>query len=187
MGLEYGSPAARKFITNIGLVTSDGPWGPNIMAAEWTYQISYDPGLIAVFPRPSRATAENIKKTKEFGVSIAAVNQNVISSISGGNTGKEIDKIAVLKEMGFEFYPAKKIKVLMVRGAAANIECKLVKTVPLGDHVMFVGEALEASSTEKESMAYHGGKYYRLGKQVKKPQQEVLDKIREVLERHIKN
>ncbi|MBI4016016.1 MAG: flavin reductase family protein [Candidatus Aenigmarchaeota archaeon] len=186
MGLEYGSPAARKFITTIGLITSDGPWGPNIMAAEWTHHISYNPGLIAVFPRPSRATTENIKKTKVFGVNIAAIDQNVISSIAGGNTGKEIDKIAVLKELGFEFYPAKKIKVLMVKGAAANIECKLVKTVKLGDHTMFVGKALEVSSIEKESIAYNGGKYYRLGEKIEKPPQEVLDKIAITLERHKK-
>ncbi len=187
MGLEYGSPAARKFITNVGLITSDGPWGPNIMAAEWTHQISYDPGLIAVFPKPSRATAENIQKTKVFGVSIAAVDQNVISSIAGGKTGKEVDKIAALRELGFEFYPAKKIKVLMVKGAAANIECKLVKSIKLGDHVMFVGGALEVSASEKEAIAYHGGKYFELGGRIEKPPQEVMDKIERVLHKHKKS
>ena len=37
-----------QFLTNVGLITSDGPYGPNVMAAEWTHHISYSPGLIAV-------------------------------------------------------------------------------------------------------------------------------------------
>ena len=47
--LKSKSEGANKFITNVGLITSTGPHGHNIMAAEWTFQISYDPGYISVF------------------------------------------------------------------------------------------------------------------------------------------
>jgi flavin reductase (DIM6/NTAB) family NADH-FMN oxidoreductase RutF len=47
MDLLWNDRRTRQFVTNVGLITSDGPLGPNIMAAEWTHHISYSPSLIA--------------------------------------------------------------------------------------------------------------------------------------------
>ena len=48
MELPWNDPRTNKFATSIGLITSDGPLGANIMACEWTHHLSYNPGLIAV-------------------------------------------------------------------------------------------------------------------------------------------
>ncbi|MBI2110294.1 hypothetical protein HYT51_00760, partial [Candidatus Woesearchaeota archaeon] len=45
--LPWGDPRTIKFVTNVGLITSTGPHGDNVMSAEWTHQVSYSPGLIA--------------------------------------------------------------------------------------------------------------------------------------------
>src|SRR3989344_5054157 len=66
MDLPWGDPRSIQFITNVGLITSDGPNGPDIMSSEWTHHISYNPGLIAVCIRPGGATHENIRSSKEF-------------------------------------------------------------------------------------------------------------------------
>src|SRR3990167_3230647 len=145
MDLPWGNEKTTKFVTNVGLITSNGPYGYNIMAAEWTHQISYSPGLIMVNIGFDKATEENIKAGKEFGVSLAAEDQNVVSSVAGGSSGREVDKIAVLKELGVEFYKGKKINALMVKGASLNMECKLVESIKLGDHMAFVGEGGERS------------------------------------------
>jgi hypothetical protein len=45
-------------------------------------------------------------------------DQNVVCSVAGKYSGKETDKISLLKEAGLVvFYTAKSINVLMVRGA----------------------------------------------------------------------
>jgi len=186
MDLPWGSDESEQFITNVGLITSDGPHGPNVMSAEWTHHISYSPGLIAVCVGFNRATYENIKKTKEFGVNICSTEQSVMASISGNYSGKETDKITALKELGLKFYKAKKIKPPMIEGAALNAECKLFKEIPLGDHVMFVGEVVHASASGKEPLAYHKGKYWLMDKNVKKPSEEERAKIREIVEKHRK-
>ena len=36
----------------------------------------------------------------------------------------------------------------MIRGAAMNAECKLLKQEEIGDHIMFVGEVTEISADE---------------------------------------
>lgn len=186
MNIEHGSEVAGKFVTNVGLVTSTGPHGDNIMAAEWTYHVSYEPGLVVISIRPRRATYDNIMKTKEFGVSICADDQNILSSIAGGSSGRAVDKIKVLKNLGFKFCKAKKIKSLMVKDAAANIECKVVRKITVGDHILFVGEAVETSTTDKRPMIYSSGKYWKFGEQIQKPHQEFLDNIDKLIEKHKK-
>jgi len=186
MDMPWGSPESRKFVTNVGLITSNGPHGHNVMAAEWTHHVSYEPGLIMINIGHDKATASNIKKSKEFGINIAAIDQNVISSVSGGSSGNDVDKIKVLKEMGVEFYKAKKINALMLEGAVLNVECKLMKTIELGDHTAFVGEALDIKSSENQPLIYTGGKYFHLGDQVEKTSQDFRDKISKIVEKHKK-
>lgn len=183
MDLSWGSGPANQFVTNVGLITSHGPHGHNVMACEWTHQVSYSPGLIAVCINPKDATHDNIAATKEFGVSLCADDQNVPSSVAGGSTGRTHDKIAALKELGYEFFPGAKTKVLLVKGAALNVECKLMQAIPLGDHTMFVGEAVAVHPVPGLTpLAYHNQKYWRLGTPIQKPAPPELDRIRRVVD-----
>ncbi|MDP3742615.1 MAG: flavin reductase family protein [Candidatus Micrarchaeota archaeon] len=185
MNLAWGDSRTNPFITNVGLVTSNGSYGENVMSAEWTHYVSYAPAYIVVNIKPIAATADNIIESKEFGVSLASINQNVFASVAGMNSGKNVDKIAALKELGFEFYAAKKINAPMVKNAAMNAECKLVKYEPLGDRFMFVGEIVEITASETdESLAYHDGKYYELGKNIRKSSEEEFVRISEVVKKH---
>jgi flavin reductase (DIM6/NTAB) family NADH-FMN oxidoreductase RutF len=187
LDLPWNDERSNKFITNVGLITSDGPFGPNVMACEWTHHISYNPGLIAVCISPDDATHENIKQSKEFGVNLCSTDQSVLSSVAGGYTGSNYDKIDALKELGFEFYKAKRIETIMIKGAAVNIECILSKEISLGDHTTFVGEVIEASNNpDKVPLAYYGGRYFIMNTNVEKPSYEQREKIRKVVEKYKK-
>lgn len=188
MDLPWGDERTKQFVTNIGLITSYGPFGHNVMACEWTHHISYSPGLIAVCIRPTDATHANIHETKEFGVNIASTEQAGMSSIAGNYTGREFDKIKALEELGFNFYKGAKIKTLMVKDAALNAECKLFKEITLGDHTMFVGEVVEASLTQgKEPLAYHQTKYGTVAFSIPKPSEEERNRIAQIVGKHKKN
>ena len=163
-------------MTNVGLITTDGPYGPNVMAAEWTHHVSYGPTLIAINVRGDDATAENITHSKEFGVNLAADDQNIL------------DKIGLFKELGVIIYKAKSIKTLMIRGAAMNAECKLVKQEDLGDHVMFIGEVTEISADENvKPLVYHNGKYWRLddNNKIPRPSQELLERVEQITKKYV--
>ena len=184
MDMAYGSEQAGKFVKNVGLVTTRGAFGDDIMACEWTYQVSYSPGQIAVCIGRGKMTSQNINSSKEFGVSLAAEDQLDASAVSGGSKGDDVDKIAVLQELGFKFSQAKKIKALLLEGAALTAECKLVNTVELPTHTMFIGEVLEVSVSPKQAVAYQIGKYFKLGAQMPKPSDEHREKIKSVIEKH---
>jgi flavin reductase (DIM6/NTAB) family NADH-FMN oxidoreductase RutF len=185
--IPYGSDTTHKFVTNVGLITSNGPQGHNIMSAEWTHMMSYKPGMIAILLGKGKTTEDNIKETKEFGVNIAAADQNIITSVAGNSHGRDVDKISALKELGFEFYNAEKIDVLMVKGAALNAECKVIKVVETGDHTMYLGEVVAVKSNEKEPLAYYKGKYWKLTDKIEKPSEEKLNEINKIVEKHRKN
>lgn len=187
MDIPWGSDIANRFITNVGLVTSNGIHGHNIMACEWAYQLSYKPALIGVIVNPRHATHDNIKETKEFGVCIASIHQGVLSSISGKETGRKYDKIKVAEELGFTFSPAQTINVLMCDGAAANLECKLFREISLGDHTLFVGEVVEGNfNATVRPLAHHAGKYWDMTSMLEKPTAELREKIKALFEKHNK-
>jgi len=152
----------RYFTTGISLVTSFGPHGQNIMAAEWTMQISYTPMLIAIFVHEGNPTFENIKKTKEFGINVASEDQTMSVNIAGGYSRTEINKLKI--KDAFYTLPSRKISVPMIAGCTINAECKLVTMRKIGDHVMIVGKVVEISHNEtKKPLLYHLGRYFRIG------------------------
>lgn len=193
MDLPWGDARTGKFSTGVGLITTNGPHGYNIMACEWTHQLSYSPGIIAICigvrkGAPEKATLENIRKTGFFGVSLAAVDQNVLSSVAGGSSGRDVDKIAVLKELGFNFFKAKKIDVFLVEGSAMQAECKLVFQKTFGNHILFAGEVVELyPANEKKPLVYHNTKYSAPGAFIPKPGAEELERIKKIVEKHRKH
>ncbi|MDD4319708.1 MAG: flavin reductase family protein [Candidatus Peribacteraceae bacterium] len=185
MDLPYGTPASMTFVTNLGLITTDGPLGANVSTIEWTHLVSYTPGLIAVCVDPPDANHENIEAIKEFGVSLAAADQNVLASLAGNTKGRKIDKIGFLRELGFSFVPSTQIKPPLVEGAIAQYECKLLQQIKPGNRTVFIGEVLVANVfPDKEPLAYHQRKFWKLGEQVHKPGKEELEKQAEVMEKY---
>ena len=187
MDIPWGSDIANRFITNVGLVMSNGIHGHNIMACEWTYQLSYRPALVGAIINPRHATHDNIKESKEFGICIASTHQGVLSSVSGKETGRNYDKIKVAEELGFTFSKAKTINVLMADGAASNLECKLLQEISIGDHTLFVGEVIEGSINASEKpLAHHAGKYWDMTSTLEKPKPELIEKVKLLFEKHCK-
>ncbi len=38
MDLPCGDERSNKFITNVGLITTDGPFGPDVMTFQWMHR-----------------------------------------------------------------------------------------------------------------------------------------------------
>ncbi len=160
MDLPWGDKRNEKFATGVGLITTDGPHGPNIISVEGTHLLSYQPGLISVNIGNGKPSYDNIRATKHFGVNIAAVDQAKAVLISGRNSGKTVDKIAALKAIGFKF--TKGTHVLMLDGAALHAECKVIGEHKVGDHTIFIGEVLSAKESDKQPIAYRQGQLYTM-------------------------
>jgi flavin reductase (DIM6/NTAB) family NADH-FMN oxidoreductase RutF len=152
----------RYFATTVGLITTKGKHGPNVMAAEWTMQISYEPMLIAIFVHES-PTYWNIEETRVFGVNIASDNQAELVNIAGGYSGTEIEKLTIPGT--FTTYNAKKIDAPMIKECALAAECRVTTIQKMGDHIMVVGEAVSAKFDEKKfPLIYTRGNYRKMSR-----------------------
>jgi len=160
------------------MITSVGSQGQNVMAAEWTMQISYQPMLIVIFIHEGSSTLKNIKETKEFGVNMATQEQTTPVSISGGYSRREIDKLSILDS--FQLLKSKKIKPPLISGCIINAECKLVTTKRIGDHTMVVGKVVSIRYDKtRKPLVYHKGRYFRIGSMIQ-PIRDVIKVNQEI-------
>lgn len=169
---KVANKAQRHFVTGVSMITSVGPFGKNVMAAEWTMQISYEPILIAVFLHEGSATLKNIRETEEFGVNVASDEQSHLVNIAGGYSRSEVDKLKVRNS--FTFLKSKYIKAPTVIGCAINVECKLFSIKKIGDHIMVIGKVVAMKYDEtKKPLLYHAGRYYQRGSLIESIRQQV--------------
>ncbi len=156
------SDAHRYFATGVSMITSGGAKNSNVMAAEWTMQISYDPMLIAIFIHKGSVTLKNITKTKEFGVNMASDEQSTAISTAGGFSRIELDKLLITDV--FKTVKPKKIKTPLIQGCVISAECKVVMKKTIGDHVMIVGKVVRIRHDKtKKPLIYHRNRYFQIG------------------------
>ncbi len=159
--------AFRAFTTTCALITTDGPGGPNVMAAEWTFNVSYRPFLILVAIDPANRTHDLILESQEFGVNLVSEEQVTAMGFAGHYSKADTDKLS--SEL-FETYPARRIHAPMIRGSLLNAECRLVETHALGDHTAFVGEVVELSvDPDRKPVVLHRGSHHLGDRVVRAP------------------
>jgi flavin reductase (DIM6/NTAB) family NADH-FMN oxidoreductase RutF len=161
----------QYFATTVNLLTSCNREGKvNIMACEWTMNISFNPLKIMCVVGLDKLTHEYITETREFGVNMCADTQASLSHFVGDVSGRDMDKLSDADFRGL-VYPATHIKSPLIRGCVLNAECTLEETFQLGEYTAFVGLSLATTvSDEAQPLFYHKGRYFQIGAQIPKPQ-----------------
>ena len=123
------------------VVSLDSNGKPNGMTAAWTTPVSMKPPLITVSIAPRRYTYKLIKETGDFTVNVLGVNLVAEADLFGTRSGREIDKFV---ESGLTAERSLRVKSPHIKEALAVLECSLYREIELGDHILVVGEVLEA-------------------------------------------
>jgi len=131
------------------------PYGLYILAAEtsdgrvsaatvnWVTQASFEPPLIAVGVKAESAGHQVIKDSGNFALSVLGKGQNSIAFGFFKPAERDGDKI------GGEVFSVGTTGAPILAAAPAYVECKLVETVEIGDHSVFIGEVVEAGVSAK--------------------------------------
>ena len=170
-GDDFASREFRRGIwhrtaTTVAMVTTAANGRENVMACEWAMMASGSPLRFVISVYPTHVTHELIEASGEFGLSFCSDAQARLSHVSGSYSLHDVNKWELAD---FQTYPAQKIAAPMIDGAALNVECRVVATVPSPAHTLFVGEAVWAKyDPTKQPLLYHGGKYFYVGAQVPK-------------------
>lgn len=115
--------------------------------------VSIDPLLVQVSLDLSSRTRRALKQSGMFAINILAADQEPIAR---NFALLDVDRFEGCDiEIGASGLP-------LIAGALGHIECKVVDEYPGGDHTIFLGEVLRASSRDGEPLIYFDGNYRRL-------------------------
>jgi len=154
----------------VALITSGTFESGNVMAASWNTPVSFEPPLFAVAISPERYTYSLVKKYGEFGVNFLPYELSEKVFRVGNVSGRDVDKFS---KFDLTTFRGKYIKAPLIDESLSAFECKVVKEIETGDHILFVGEVIQAwyrsdffddrgrINLAKTSPAFHvGGRYF---------------------------
>lgn len=152
--------ALFKISYGLYIVSSGDKTKGNGYISNTVFQVTAEPPQFAACCNKDNFTSELIEKQGFFSVSV--LDQDTppeIFGIFGYKSGRDVDKMAGLSvRYGNTGVP------IVLNSSMATLEFKVVKTIDMGTHLMFIGELVEAELIDesKQPMTYE---YYR---QVKK-------------------
>jgi len=125
------------------------------MTAAWVSRVSWEPPLVAVAIAPNRYTLELIRMFREFAVNVVSKRlERVALEVFGTLSGRDVDKFELSK---VNFVKGRSINAPVITDSPVVIECKLVKEVEAGDHIITIGEVANAYKLSGETPST----YYR--------------------------
>jgi flavin reductase (DIM6/NTAB) family NADH-FMN oxidoreductase RutF len=137
---QYAFPMQTVLVT-----CNDSKGNSNIITLAWHTTISRNPPLYGISISPKRYSYALIKKSKEFVINFMPYSQVEAAQYCGTHSGRTTDKLC---KTGLTLIPAQKLSTPLIKEGYAHLECKLVKSMSLGDHTLFVGEVVAVSADE---------------------------------------
>jgi len=115
---------------------------PNAMTADWVIPLSFDPSLVGRSIGHTRYTNKLIKEQKEFVVAVPTLELLKDVWIAGTMSGSKANKA---EKMSITFVRSEQVNAPSIRECQANIECRVVDEVEVGDHTLFVGKIVNVT------------------------------------------
>ena len=118
-------------------VTHDGE--EHGMTANWVTQASFDPPMVAVAVENTSRTIGMIRDARHFAINLFQRTQRDVAGKLGRSSAQAPHKLK-----GIKTKPAPASGVPLLVDALGWVECRLVTTLPAGDHTVVLGEVLNA-------------------------------------------
>lgn len=151
--------ALGRFATGVTVVTTGTLQDFHGMTANAFASVSLDPPLVLVCVDRRARTCRRIPRFGAFGINILKEDQAGLSDRFAGRTGTQD---AVPPE--FALFVARTGTPLLA-GTAVQLDCRLYQSHEAGDHVIFVGQVVEARRDQgSRPLLYHSGRYHALGR-----------------------
>lgn len=115
-----------------------------------------NPMVVCVGLNAESYTLENILKTKEFVYSYPSSKQLQDTLYCGTVSGRAVNKV---KNTSFQFLKSVHISVPKIKDAVMNFECRLFKSVSVGNYTIIIGKILKIDASNKNQL----DKIYTLG------------------------
>ena len=153
-------------------MVSCGVEHPNIITLAWVGTVCSGPPAVSISVRPERYSYGLIKDSGEFVVNIPRADQVEPTDYCGQVSGRDVDKWA---KCGFTPAPASKIRTPIISECPVALECRVLQSIEVGTHTLFVGEVLAVQIDEQvldskghidyqkaQPLGFAGGQYLQM-------------------------
>jgi flavin reductase (DIM6/NTAB) family NADH-FMN oxidoreductase RutF len=168
---------AYVFPDPVAMITvPDGAGGSNIITLAWVGMASSDPRSVTIAVRPTRHSHGLLKAAGEFCLNIPGEDLVRETDFCGVNSGRDHDKWAAT---GLTPEPSVHVAAPRIAQCRYSLECRVVETVGLGVHDLFVAEVVGAYADDSilseagkvdytllKPMAYMPDQYWSLGSKI---------------------
>lgn len=113
---------------------------PNFMTAAWCGIANAEPPMVSVAIRPGRYTHRGIKQSSTFSVNVPSIDLVKETDYCGIESGSKVNKI---EACNFSVFYGKLINAPLIEECPINLECKVIHTLNLYTHSLFIGQVEE--------------------------------------------
>ena len=116
------------------------------MAVSWGGICCSEPPCVAISVRSSRQTFKNLIANEAFTVNIPPEKYVHETDYAGIYSGKDENKF---ERLWLTPVHAEIVDAPYVEEFPLNLMCKVIKTIPIGIHIQFIGEILDIKADEE--------------------------------------
>ncbi len=116
---------------------------PNFMTASWVGIACSNPPAIAVAIRPERYTYKGVIENNTFSINVPGSKHAKETDFCGIYSGRDNDKTKL-----FNIFYGKLDTAPLIEECPLNLECKVIHTVEIGTHTLFIGEIMETHANK---------------------------------------
>ena len=128
----------RMFTYGLYAVTAEHGAGISMMTANWLTQCSFEPPLLMLAIEGDSHSRQVIESSGAFAINLYESGQRELAGSLGRTFGKHPEKINTAT-----WTPGPLTGSPVLDSALAWVECKVVSSMPAGDHILFVAEVVE--------------------------------------------
>jgi flavin reductase (DIM6/NTAB) family NADH-FMN oxidoreductase RutF len=118
-------------------VTQKPEGGYNLITLEWFMRTSIQPPMFAISIGHSRYSYDCLQENRFFNLVFPSEELHPLCSLSGANSGRDMDKFV---EGKVEHFSGKLHKLPILKDSIVTFECEVITQVRSGDHTIFVGQ-----------------------------------------------
>lgn len=127
--------------------------------------VAEDLPLLIISLEKESTCQELLERTGECALNVASTEQVALAKKIGSTHGRDVDKF---KTFGIEVEKGTRIDSPLIKGAFANLECKVITSQPVATYMLYLVEVVACKVDDRLTpIAWHKERYFSLEKEAR--------------------
>ena len=141
MDNEAKKTVLNRFPYGLYAITVSHGGNDHAMTANWVMQAAFEPPMVVTAVENGSKTIEMIRDSRHFAVNVLQEGQRDLAAKLGRTSEQAPQKLK-----GIKTKPAPGANTPVLADCLGWVECRLITTLPAGDHTLVLGEVIAAGA-----------------------------------------